>query len=266
MGTRLLCIAAHPDAETLGAGAWLMGVRDVYVVHVTDGAPRDPRRRTHPELSRSAYARLRRDEVRRALAVARMAPWRAWSLGAVGLEAVDSVTRLAPELARVIREVRPTAIVTHPYEGGHPDYDATALLVYAACELLRRRRAHAPDVFEMTSYYPRNGRVAAHSFLAPNLAAHWAEPVHSRRLSCEERAAKRAMLDCFASQRAVLDEVGTCVERVRVAPLYQFDCAPQLGPLLYELQGMGSGRAWRARAMRALAELDLAPLAGTAAE
>jgi hypothetical protein len=118
----------------------------------------------------------------------------------------------------------------------------------------------------MTSYHGRGGRFSSSSFLAPNLAAPAAEAAHSRRLSCEERATKRAMLDCFESQRAVLAPFATFVERIRVAPTYSFDVAPHPGPLWYERQGLGSAKAWRARAALALASLDLATSVGAAAE
>jgi LmbE family N-acetylglucosaminyl deacetylase len=261
---RLLCVAAHPGDETIGVGAWLARVRDVHIVHVTDGAPRDARHRTRPELSREADARTLRAEMRDALAVARMAPWRATCLGAAGLEAIDSVVALAPELARIIRDIAPKAIVTHAYEGGHPDHDATALLTYAACVLAKLRRT--PGMFEMTSWRCRGVRTPTQSFLTPNLAAPRVDTPHTRRLSCEERARKRAMLDCFASRRAELAFVPVHVERIRFAQPYAFDSAPHTGPLPYELRELGSGEAWRAQASMALSSLDLGTSSGAAAE
>ncbi|MBV9250682.1 MAG: hypothetical protein JO227_15715, partial [Acetobacteraceae bacterium] len=38
---RSAVVVAHPDDETVGAGASLRLFRDLTLVHVTDGAPRD---------------------------------------------------------------------------------------------------------------------------------------------------------------------------------------------------------------------------------
>ena len=266
MCTRLLCVAAHPDDETIGCGALLARVNDVCIIHVTDGAPRDPRFRTEPTLDREGYARFRRQELARALEAAGILPARAASLGATDLEAIDSIGRLVPELVRVVREVRPAAIVTHPYEGGHPDHDATALLVHAACALLRRAGESVPEIFEMTSYHGEGGRFRAHAFLAKNEAANGVEPACTYLLHCDERGIKRAMLDAFASQRAVLAPFSTVLERHRRAPHYRFDRAPHAGLLWYERQGMGRADAWRARAVRALTSFELYKSAWAAAE
>ena len=56
-------VVAHPDDETIGAGAQLPHLRDPLLAHVTDGAPRSF------GLAREAYARRRRDELSAALRV-----------------------------------------------------------------------------------------------------------------------------------------------------------------------------------------------------
>ena len=62
-------VAAHPDDEMLGASWLLSRLPDCHIVHVTDGAPRDPALRA-PQTpgSREAYARLREKESFAALA------------------------------------------------------------------------------------------------------------------------------------------------------------------------------------------------------
>src|ERR1051325_5216230 len=42
-GSRLAIVAAHPDDETIGAGAYLARLSQAIFIHVTDGAPRDMR-------------------------------------------------------------------------------------------------------------------------------------------------------------------------------------------------------------------------------
>ena len=47
------------------------------------------------------------------------------------------------------------------------------------------------------------------------------------------------MLNCFASQKAVLEAFGVERERFRVAPPYDFDQPPHAGRLFYETQPWG---------------------------
>src|SRR5690242_14956296 len=87
-GDRPLVVAAHPDDEAIGAGGLLQRLPGASVVHVTDGAPRDPS--FLPEglaKDRAEYAALRRDEAARALALAGIPADRVRSLGIVDQEA-----------------------------------------------------------------------------------------------------------------------------------------------------------------------------------
>ncbi len=56
------------------------------------------------------------------------------------------------QLAAIVHELIPVLasaerVITHPYEGGHPDHDTAAFAVAAACARLARSlgRASAPD-------------------------------------------------------------------------------------------------------------------------
>jgi LmbE family N-acetylglucosaminyl deacetylase len=64
---RILIVAAHPDDETIGASALLGANAGATVLHVTDGAPCDPRWRPPAVAELPAYARVRACEADRAL-------------------------------------------------------------------------------------------------------------------------------------------------------------------------------------------------------
>lgn len=61
-----------------------------------------------------------------------------------------------------------------------------------------------------------------------------------------QRALKRRMFDCFATQRDVLAQFPIARERFRAAPRYDFSRPPHEGTLWYEIQGWPmSGAEWR---------------------
>src|SRR4051812_15871371 len=146
----VLIVAAHPDDETIGAGGLLPRLRHPVVVTVTDGAPRTPGDAERAGcLTREDYARLRRDELMGALDVAGVPADQIRALNIVDQEASLEMAYVTMHLVDILREVHPAAILTHPYEGGHPDHDATAFAVHAACE----RVPEPPEVYEFTSYH-----------------------------------------------------------------------------------------------------------------
>ncbi|MBN1209537.1 MAG: PIG-L family deacetylase [Myxococcaceae bacterium] len=250
---RCIVVVAHPDDETLGAGGLLQHLAGATIVHVTDGAPRDRRLLPFPpgfEISRERYAALRRHEVTRALGLAGIPPERLHALGAVDQEAILEVPSLAQRLVALFDELRPDTLITHPYEGGHPDHDATALAIHCALALQRHSR---PLLVEAASYNAPSGRLVTGEFLrAPGTA-----PL-TLALAPEEQARKQEMLACFTTQAGVLSLFDSSVERFRVAPRYDFTRAPHAGPLHYERLGWAmTGRHWRRLAREALDELGL---------
>ena len=259
---RHLVIAAHPDDETIGLGARLARLPDVTVVFATDGAPADmlDARRLGFTTARS-YARCRLREARLALALAGVSPARIFSLGGPDGALVERIAEVTGTLVDLLQALGVTDLWSHPYEGGHPDHDATAVCVRAALVLRGRAGQKLPRSHEFTSYHrgPGAGDVVWGSFLDPNGAvAGPAPPVEQRPLLESETEVKRRMLACYESQRAVLHLVPLGAEPARRAPAYHFARAPHAGSLLYELRWAAIEAApWRARAASELARLGL---------
>ncbi len=246
-------LAAHPDDETIGAAGLLGTGRGCRVFHLTSGAPAN-RGLWPPGMAdnRQAYAQLRRAEAEEALAHVEISPDRIHLLGGEDqlsiMDAVSLTLRTAGLLARFL----PPVLVTHAYEGGHPDHDTAALVAHAAVALLERDGAPVPRVVEMTSYHARDEALVAGEFLQEN------ETISTVRvLSPAELDRKRRMFGCYRSQAAVLSMFSLDCERFRAAPRYRFDQPPHPGKLWYELQGWMLGGEWRAWARAALLRLQL---------
>jgi LmbE family N-acetylglucosaminyl deacetylase len=248
--SRVLLLAAHPDDETIGASAVLSRLKDVVVVFLTDGAPGDPGlRSTIASGTRESYAAMRAREAKCALELLGIGPSRIRFLGGVDQESIFEVSRLVENLLDLVRDVRPSLIITHPYEGGHPDHDTAALIAHLSIHLAEHRGVQAPDRFEMTSYHAQEGKRVTGEFLP----ATGTVPEMTLSLSPEERATKSRMLNCYVSQQAVLSDIPIEPERLRVAPRYDFGQPPHNGNLWYEcLQWPMTGTRWREVAVQAL--------------
>ncbi|CAN5293875.1 hypothetical protein BH23GEM2_BH23GEM2_16130 [soil metagenome] len=245
-------IVAHPDDEAIGAGARLRALPDAVIVHVTDGAPRDPAyalRKGFP--SREAYARSRQAELTAALAMLGVPRERTHCLDIVDGEAADRLVEITYRLADLLDRLRPEVAVTHAYEGGHTDHDATAFAVHLACGVLRREGAPTPIVLELTSYHMYEGRRRLGEFLPfPEL--------EERTVDLEPctQNLKQEMYDCFASQQQCLAPFPRDREKFRAAPRYLFTNPPHPGRLLYEhVSPDYNGARWRDSAKQALERL-----------
>lgn len=253
---RTLIVVAHPDDETIGAGARLRYLGDAYLVDVTDGAPRDPLCvERHGYRTREAYAEARRQELYDAMDVAGFPRDRLVSLDFVDGEATLRLAELCLRITDLIDTIKPDVVLTHPYEGGHTDHDATAFAVHLACGVLRREGVSPPAVLELTSYHARNGEKVMQEFLPHERADRDQRIV---QLSDDDRSFKQRILDCFGTQRELLDRFGTEFEKFRPAPRYVFTVPPHEGRLNYEMYGNPErGRTWREYAAQALRSLRM---------
>ncbi|HZS47506.1 MAG TPA: PIG-L family deacetylase, partial [Blastocatellia bacterium] len=240
--------------ETVGAGALLKRLPTAAIVHVTDGAPRNMTDAIAAGFhTREDYSQARRAEAVAALHLAGISPDQEQSLDFVDQEASLDLVRLSRKLAEILDQLKPEVVLTHPYEGGHPDHDATAFALHAACRLLRRCKKSSPKIVEFTCYHNRNGSIEVEEFLPSENSE-----IKTTKLSESERDFKLKMIQCYTTQRETLRVFPIVFERFRLAPKYDFTVPPHDGRLLYELFDWGmTGAHWRSLAKQALEQLDL---------
>jgi len=221
-GPRAVVLVAHPIDETIGAGARLAELAPCALVVMMDGAPAA----AFPDPAvRSARAALRTSELFRALNVGRIQAeaLRRWELP--DQTAVLELPSLGEKTLELFREIEPELVLTHAYEGGHPDHDAAAFAAqWATREMPERRR---PIVLEMPYY---------HGEAAGQIWGRFAgSPGRARLLRGEPLARKRAMLEAYRSQRDVLAQVPLDAERARVAGPYDYTAEPPVRDFLYRV-------------------------------
>lgn len=251
LGTSVWIVGAHPDDETASAGGLLASLRTPHILTVTDGAPRNPMDAAAAGYqTREDYAAARRRELLNSMEVAGVAENQLHSLDVADQEASLAMADLARRIAAILRQSRPGALLTHAYEGGHPDHDAVAFAVHAACALV----PIPPDIFEFASYHAEgeSGAMIVGHFLSGG------DPGELLVLSEQARQRKSRMMQCFSSQLHMLRHFSIYEERFRSAPAYDFTQAPHAGRLLYEQFDWGmTGSRWRSLATSAMQELGV---------
>jgi len=242
-------VGAHPDDETLGIGSRLAAIRHLRLIQITDGAPRDlidAQRHGFPDWQ--GYAAAREAEITGALETLGAAGADRRRYGVPYKEALDNlpviVDRLVADLAGM------AAVITHPFEHGHPDHDSTALAVSLACRRLAERGEPAPLRLEFASYH-LNGDIPVFLRFRPGSGPAATEIV----LTPGELARKQQAIARFKTQAALLRRFPLASEWLRPAPDYDFRQAP--GPALYEhFAAMISSAEWRAKADAILKRLE----------
>lgn len=233
---KTLIVVAHADDETIAASR-LMGTfpADCTLLHTTDSAPKNPKYFERAGCdSREQYAGLRRAELMAAMQLTGIQPAQCHLAPVPDQDAVVHLVLLAKTIAGFFPV---DLIITHAYEGGHPDHDATALAVAMAV------RCTGIEVKEFPAYHAAGGNLVAGEFI-PNASRAAEERIH---LSAEDSARKKAMFGCFRSQQHLMDRFSMTQELFRLAPEYDFLQPPHAGKLYYETRDLSwTYSRWRA--------------------
>jgi LmbE family N-acetylglucosaminyl deacetylase len=228
-------VVAHPDDESLWLGTALQRLSNATLIHLTDGAPEDMRdaRRLGFD-TREDYAEARACELGEALRALGVTP-RRLSYGFVDQSLAYRLTKLVDRLRVDLAGMG--AVLTHSYEGGHPDHDAAAYSV---------RRAFQGEIVEFAAYHFADGqRVWSRFWPDPN------SPEHVRPLAVDEQARVGRAIAAHATQSDVTCGFRPAEERWRLAPRYDFSAPPPPGAALYDRFGWALTSAkWRELAAR----------------
>jgi LmbE family N-acetylglucosaminyl deacetylase len=239
-------VVAHPDDETICCGALIKRLQGVMVIVVTDGAPRNlVDARALGLASAQDYAEARTGELLAAMQLGGVLPGRLVQLGIPDQDATHRLAEIADDLVECFSANGTRLVLTHAYEGGHPDHDAVAFCVHRAAESVRFDMA----VLEMPFYRAGENGEWHQSFADGECSDHIAIA-----LDDGGRALKRQMFDAYKTQRHVLADFSMEQEQYRVAPRYDFSQLPNAGRLLYEQQNWGmTGDRWQSLVGAALA-------------
>lgn len=224
---RTLVLVAHPDDEAAGCGVLLQRMREPVVVFCTDGAPRDEYFwRRHG--SRAAYAQLRCAEARAALAHAGASHVEFLDCSAgqdlfIDQELFRCLAPAAMQIEATIERVKPDALLTLAYEGGHPDHDSCALLAATI------GHARSTPVWEFPLYH----RSAAEQPVVQRFVNIKGDEVEIEPAAAELDR-KRQMLREYKSQGDILGAFAVERETFRPMAKYDFTQPPHPGRTNYE--------------------------------
>ncbi len=227
----------------------LATLENLALVHVTTGtSEKFVYFRRQGFATPDAYSRARFRELKIALTILGVPDAQQIRIGVKDGEVIDNVSSLAARLEEILADA--SAVITHPYEGGHPDHDACALAVHLACANLRARGKPSPETIEFAGYHSVAGEFRYGVFLDAPLS----NPV-AAALSSAQRVRKFAAIKAFGTQPWVLRTFKTLDETYRATPDYDFRQPPNGDEFLYDENDWPiTGALWMEKARALLGE------------
>jgi N-acetylglucosamine malate deacetylase 2 len=238
---RSVFVLARPDAESVSAASRLIPLAPQLLIYATNGTSRNGAD-AHAAGFRSvqAYTHARQSETRSALAHVGISSDRLEFLGYFDHEAAQHLVPLAQAVADRLRRSGADVVLTHPYEGAHPDHDAAAFAVHAAVAMLARTGNAKLPIVEFSSYHPSGSEwVFGQGPASVPMAERIVPLTHS------EQALKSRLLACHRTQASILQRVPLEWEAFRLAPSYDFTAPACHQPPLHERYPWGfSTKQW----------------------
>jgi LmbE family N-acetylglucosaminyl deacetylase len=248
-----IIVAAHPDDEFIGISSRLGFLRRSILLHTTDGSPENLHdAQAHGYTTCREYSEARRGEFFRALELSGAKDISYRCLEFPDQQSAFHLSELTLKLLELALNYQPQFILTHPYEGGHPDHDAASFAVHNVCRLMQKRALRAPAVIEFTSYHNGPNGINTGTFLNKT------DREKAIPLTSEDRDRKTEIFKCFRTQEQVLRWFPIGPERLRLASTPDFTAPPHEGTLFYEQFPWGMNRfLWGELATQALHTLGL---------
>ncbi len=247
---RCSVIVAHAADEIFGAGCLISKLMDVTILHATEGVgvELDP---SGPRLLPNDISEQLHRECVAALALAHVPENKIVDFSLQQYALPQNLTFITRKIKSFLQESQPDIILTHPYEGGHPDHDAIAFATHAALRILNENGFKPPALFEM-ALYPSGEPIAK----VPEFLSRMESESTTLLLDQQSQQLKQRMYNCLRTQLDLAVASPSNFERFRRPPDYDFTRLPHEGKLHYERFDWAlSPGEWHALSTRALLQL-----------